>query len=304
MRILFAFNPNSGKAQIKNQLLNILKIFSYEDNEVVVYPSKATKDIYEYVKRSEGRFDLIACSGGDGTLNETVAAVMEYQGEKPPIGYIPSGTTNDYARSLRIPQNMAKAAWNIIGGVPEKVDVGVFNGRYYNYVAAFGAFTEVSYATPQQFKNLLGHQAYVLEGVRSIPNIKPFHMKIETPEVSIEGDYIYGMITNTKSVGGFKNLTGKHVQLNDGLFECTFVKKPADAFDPSELWDSLVKREGNILKNAMLEHFRASMLDIHADIPLAWVLDGEFGGDVSDVHIEVRKQAVKIMIPDALPNWI
>lgn len=304
MKMLFVFNPNSGKAQIKNELLNILKIFSYGGYEVTVYPSRAPRDIYEQVKKSEGRYDLIACSGGDGTLNETVAAVMEYQGEKPPIGYIPSGTTNDFARSLRIPRDMAKAAWNIVGGFWEKIDVGTFNGRYYNYVAAFGAFTEVSYATPQQFKNLLGHQAYVLEGVRSIPNIKPFHMKIEAPDVSIEGDYIYGMITNTKSVGGFKNLTGVNVQLNDGLFECTFVKKPTDMFDANELWNSIVNREGNILKNTMLEHFRASQLDIHADMPLAWVLDGEFGGNVENVHIEVKKQAVKIMLPDALPNWI
>lgn len=302
MKMLFVFNPNSGKAQIKYKLLDILKIFSYGGYEVTVYPSKAQRDIYEYVRMCDGMYDVIVCSGGDGTLNETVAAVMEYKKNHPPIGYIPSGTTNDFARSLHIPKDMVKAAWNIINGCVEKIDVATFNGRYYNYVAAFGAFTEVSYATPQQFKNLLGHQAYILEGVMSLPTIRPFHVRVAAPGVSFEGECIYGMITNTKSVGGFKNLTGKNVRLNDGLYECTFVKQPLDNLDVNELLNSIVRLEGNVLKNSMLLHFRAEQLQVSSDVPLAWVLDGEFGGNVTNVFIEVKKQMVPLIIPNPLPQ--
>lgn len=302
MKMLFIFNPNAGKGQIKNSLLEIVRIFSAGGYEVTIYPTKAIKDAYEYVKAREGTYDIIACSGGDGTLNEVVAAVMEYQGAKPYIGYIPSGTTNDFARSLGIPKNMIRAAEYIINGFAEKIDVATFNGRYYNYVAAFGAFTEVSYATPQQFKNLLGHQAYMIEGVRSLRTIRPFYVEVESPEASFSGNCIYGMITNTKSVGGFKNLAGKNVKLNDGLFECTFIKDPVDNFDANELWNSIVSREGNIWKNTGLVHFRTGCLKIHSDMPLAWVLDGEYGGDVADVQIDVKHQAVEIIVPKKITD--
>lgn len=302
MKMLFVFNPNSGKGQIRNVLLDILKIFSNAGYEVTVYPSKASRDAYDYVKKSEGIYDIISCSGGDGTLNEVVSAVMEYKGVHPPIGYIPGGTTNDFARSLEIPKDMVEAAGNIVNGYVEKIDVATFNGRYYNYVAAFGAFTEVSYATPQQFKNILGHQAYLIEGVKSIPAIKPFHIQVESPGVNFEGDYIYGMITNTKSVGGFKNLTGKDVKLDDGLFECTFIKVPLGSFDVNELWNSIVNKEGNVLKNTWLVNFRTGNLKVHSDVPLAWVLDGEFGGNVSDVDIEVKHKAADIIIPKKISD--
>lgn len=298
-KLLFVFNPNSGKGQIRNYMVDIIKTFSDGGYEITVYPTKAPRDAYEYIRANEGLYDVIACSGGDGTLNETVAAVMEY-GVKPPVGYIPSGTTNDFARSLKIPRSMEEAAKNIVNGYPEKIDVATFNGRYYNYVAAFGAFTEVSYATPQQFKNILGHQAYMIEGVKSLKTIKPFHIEVQSSEVSFEGDCIYGMITNTTSVGGFKNLTGKDVKLNDGLFECTFIKVPVGILDVNELWNSIVNKEGNVLKNAGLINFRAGNLKVHSDVPLAWVLDGEFGGNVSDVDIEVKKQAVEIIVPERI----
>ena len=163
MKMLFVFNPNSGKAQIKNQLMKIIQVFSKAGYEITVYPTKAPLDGYQHILDNEGRYDVITCSGGDGTLNETVAAVLKYKGEKPPIGYIPSGTTNDFAASLGIPRNMVKAAVNIAKGKHFPCDVGIVNGeRSFNYVAAFGAFTRVSYGTPQNLKNILGHQAYEL----------------------------------------------------------------------------------------------------------------------------------------------
>ena len=226
MKMLFVFNPNSGKAQIKNQLMKIIQVFSKAGYEITVYPTKAPLDGYQHILDNEGRYDVITCSGGDGTLNETVAAVLKYKGEKPPIGYIPSGTTNDFAASLGIPRNMVKAAVNIAKGKHFPCDVGIVNGeRSFNYVAAFGAFTRVSYGTPQNLKNILGHQAYVIEAVRSLSTIKPQYMRVYSEEMNVEGNFVYGMISNTDSVGGIKNLTGNDVNLQDGLFEVTLIRE-------------------------------------------------------------------------------
>ena len=164
-------------------------------------------------------------SGGDGTLNEVVRAVLEYQGDKPPIGYIPSGSTNDFATSLNIPKDMVRAAQHIAAGEPVQCDIGRANGeRSFNYVAAFGAFTEVSYATPQHLKNLLGHQAYVLEGVKSLAALKPYKVKVTSNELQVEDSFVYGMVSNTESVGGMRGLAGTGVDLQDGLFEVTLIK--------------------------------------------------------------------------------
>lgn len=293
-KMLFVYNPNSGKAQINEDLSDILQIFSAGGYEITVYPTKAARDGYEQIKKSEGRYDVIACSGGDGTLNETVAAVMEYKGYKPFIGYIPSGTTNDFARSLRISSDRLTAARDIITGDAMACDIGRFNGRYYNYVAAFGAFTEVSYATPQGYKNVLGHQAYVLEGLKSIPFIKPSHMVIETNGQKVEGDFIFGMITNTMSVGGFKNIAGKNVKLDDGLFECTFVRKFDAISDFNGLINSILYKESI---NPYIFHTKMKSITIHSDDAIPWVLDGEFGGNHKDVSIEIVNNGVNIIVP-------
>lgn len=293
-KMLFVYNPNSGKAQINEYLSKILQIFSAAEYEVVVYPTKAQRDGYEKIKQSEGKYDIIACSGGDGTLNETVAAVMEYTGEKPFVGYIPSGTTNDFAKSLGISSDMIQAARDIVEGEVMGCDIGRFNGRYYNYVAAFGAFTEVSYATPQQFKNIFGHQAYVIEGLKSIPFIKPSHMVVEANGESVEGDFLFGMITNTMSVGGFKNIAGKNVKLDDGLFECTFIKAFDAANDFTKLMNAILYKE---CKNPNIFHAKTDKIKIHADKNIPWVLDGEFGGEQQDVSIDIISNAVNIIVP-------
>lgn len=299
-KMLFVYNPNSGKAQIKVYLSEILQIFGAADYEMTVYPTKAQGDGYTKIVASDGMYDVIVCSGGDGTLNETVAAVMEHKITKPFIGYIPSGTTNDFARSLGISGDMIQAAMDIVDGEVMGVDIGRFNGRYYNYVAAFGAFTEASYATPQQFKNLFGHQAYVIEGLKSIPFIKPSHMVIETNGEVVEGDFIYGMITNTMSVGGFKNIAGRNVKLDDGLFECTFVKKLENPMDFSELINSIIykKNDGGIY------HVKTDSIVMRSEIKIPWVLDGEFGGNHDKVDIKIVGNAINIIVPKKYYNAI
>lgn len=292
-KMLLVFNPNSGKAQIAGYLCEIVQILS-EKYEVVIYPTRARMDGYEKIKQCDGRFDIIVCSGGDGTLNETVAAVMEHQISKPFIGYIPSGTTNDFAKSLKVSGDMIKAAKDIINGNAMGCDIGKFNGRYYNYVAAFGAFTEVSYSTPQQVKNILGHPAYLLEALKSIPFIKPVHMTIEVNGETVEGDFIYGMISNTTSVGGIKNISGRDVQLDDGLFECTFIRKIEEIADFNNLITAVINRD---FSNKGIYHTKTKHIDIKSQERVPWVLDGEYGGEHNEVSIDIIANAVNIIVP-------
>lgn len=298
-KMLFVYNPNSGKMQINDNLSEIIQIFSAADYEVTVYPTKAQMDGYDKIKNSDGVYDLIVCSGGDGTLNEAVAAVMEYKDARPFIGYIPSGTTNDFARSLGISNNMIQAAKDIVEGEAKGCDIGMFNGRYYNYVAAFGAFTEVSYATPQEYKNVLGHQAYLLEGLKSIPFIKPSHLIVECDGETVEGDFIYGMVTNTMSVGGFKNIAGRNVKLDDGLFECTFIRKFEAISDFNKLLTAILNKD---VKNPNYFHVKTNHIVIHCDEEIPWVLDGEFGGNHKDVEINIIGNAVNILVPAKIPE--
>ena len=234
--MLFVFNPNSGKAQLKNSLMKIIQIFSNADYEVTVYPTKAALDGYEKIKAAKGLYDIIVCSGGDGTLNEVVSAVITYGDEKVPIGYIPSGSTNDFAKSLGIPSDKIRAAYNVVSGESFSCDIGIINDRrYFNYVAAFGAFTDVAYETPQDLKNMFGHQAYVIEGAKRLLNLKAYKMKVTSSRLDIEDNFIYGMVSNSSSVGGMKGLIGDNVDFQDGVFEVTLIREIRHALDFQQL---------------------------------------------------------------------
>ena len=199
-KMLFVFNPCSGKGQIKTKLLEIIDIFVKGGYEVLVHPTQEPQDGYRQVKKFAQDVDLVVCSGGDGTLDEVVTALMEVEKEVP-LGYIPAGSTNDFANSLSIPKDMAQAARAIVEGKCYSCDVGSFNEDTFVYVAAFGIFTDVSYQTDQNLKNLLGHLAYVLEGTKRIFNVKTYHMKVTSNGETFEDDYIYGMVSNSRSVG-------------------------------------------------------------------------------------------------------
>ena len=269
MKMLFVFNPNSGKAQIKNQLMKIIQVFSKAGYEITVYPTKASLDGYQHILDNEGRYDVITCSGGDGTLNETVAAVLKYKGE-----------------SLGIPRNMTKAAVNIAKGKRFPCDVGIVNGeRSFNYVAAFGAFTRVSYGTPQNLKNILGHQAYVIEAVRSLSTIKSQYMRVYSEEMNVEGNFVYGMISNTDSVGGIKNLTGNDVNLQDGLFEVTLIRELINAFITKDL-----------SKCDWVCTWKAKSVRFESPQPVSWTLDGEYGGEHTEIQFSVKEKAVDFLI--------
>ena len=294
-KIVFVLNPHSGKALIKNALLKIIQVFSEAGYDVTVYPTKAPLDGYEYLKKREGQYDVLVCSGGDGTLNEVVRAVLEYQGDKPPIGYIPSGSTNDFATSLNIPKDMVRAAQHIAAGEPVQCDIGRANGeRSFNYVAAFGAFTEVSYATPQHLKNLLGHQAYVLEGVKSLAALKPYKVKVTSNELQVEDSFVYGMVSNTESVGGMRGLAGTGVDLQDGLFEVTLIKTPQNILELNEIIQAVLAGKSD--NNKYFYQFRSRAVKFISEVPVAWTQDGEFGGYHEVVDVKNDRQALRLLV--------
>lgn len=291
-KLLFIFNPQAGKAQIKNKLLSILEIMVKAEYEVTIYPTQGKEDALHIVQDRAADFDLIVCSGGDGTLDETVSGLMR-SGHPVPLGYIPAGSTNDFANSLKIPRDMIKAAQIAVMGQRFACDVGSFNEKSFIYVAAFGIFTEVSYRTRQEWKNILGHAAYILEGVKSLPEITSYSMRVEYNDVVIEDEFIYGMITNSNSVGGFKNMTGKNILLDDGKFEVTLIRSPRNFAELNEILASLT----NLIDNTdLIYSAKSDQITIVSEEQIPWTLDGEFGGKVQKVDIRNRHRALEIMV--------
>ncbi len=293
-RLLFILNPFSGKAQIKNQLLEIVDNMVKAGYEVTVYPTQARGDAIHKVEEEAAAYDLLVCSGGDGTLDEVVTGMM-HRGLNMPLGYIPAGSTNDFATSLGIPKDMVKAANAAVAGKEFPCDIGSFNGDYFVYVAAFGLFTDVSYKTSQEWKNVLGHAAYILEGVRSLHDIPSFRMQVEYDNTRLQDEFIYGMISNSTSVGGFKGMTGKDVLLDDGVFEVTLIKKPKNPIELNEIIASLI----NLVDDTdMVYSFKTDEVKFTANEDIPWTLDGEYGGAHAEVLVRNLCRTVKIMIPD------
>lgn len=293
-KMLFIYNPRAGKSKIRSNLLDMIDIFTKAGYEVTAYPTQAGGDgIKAVAERNPDYYDIVACSGGDGTLDEVVTGMMQCE-KRLPIGYVPAGTTNDFASSLKIPKNMEQAAEVIVGGEDFACDIGSFNQDIFVYIAAFGLFTDVSYETRQDMKNVLGHMAYLLEGMKRISNIKSHIMRVECEDTVIKGDFIFGMITNSLSVGGFKRITGKYVQLDDGEFEVTLVKRPSNPMELNTIMAALLNRNIN---TDLMYCFTASSLKIFSEEEVAWTLDGEYGGMHKEVAIRNCRQALTIRIP-------
>lgn len=291
-KVLFIVNPKSGRGVIRNHLLNIIDIFTKAEFDLGIYISQSAGDARNKTKEAAGKYDLIVCSGGDGTLDEVISGVMESE-KKPCIGYLPCGSTNDFANSVGIPKTLAVAARHIAEWKEFPCDIGLFNQDYFVYIAAFGLFTDVSYETNQDMKNVLGHLAYVLEGATRLMDIKSYEMKIEADDIEIEGKFIYGMVTNSTSVGGFKNITGKNVKLDDGLFEVTLIRTPRDITELNEIVQAVLS--GKTHDNYFYQ-FRTSKITFSSPYELPWTLDGEFGGYHNEVKIENAKHALTLLI--------
>lgn len=295
-RILFVYNPKAGKGTIVKNLHEIVNTFVKANGTVTVCPTQARGDACRRIQeRDAGQYDLIVCSGGDGTLRETVDGLIK-SGVSTPVGYIPTGSTNDFARSLGLSDDIGEATETIIQGKPFLCDAGTFNGENFVYIAAFGLFTEVSYATNQQWKNIFGHVAYILEGVKSLSSIQSYEMQIEHDEGVMKGNYIYGMITNSLSVGGFKNITGKDVSFDDGKFEVILIRRPATFAELNDIVISLVKQSFDAV---CMESFKTSYLKVKSRDEVNWTLDGEFGGTYRDVEIKNVQKAFPIMVKNS-----
>lgn len=293
-KMLFVYNPNAGKGLLKPKLSDVLDLFVKADYEVVVYPTQRYKDAYHKVVHMDEDYDIIVCSGGDGTLDEVVTGMMKKpKKHRIPIGYIPTGTTNDFASSLHISRDILKSAHISVHGKPFACDVGMFNSDVFIYVAAFGLFTDVPYQTDQKLKNALGHAAYLLEGVKRLSNIPSYQIKVTSGDRVIEDTFMIGMISNSRSVAGFRDIMGKDVRFNDGEFEVTLVKKPKKLSDMNEIVTSLLM--GNFDEKHIYT-FKTKEILFESKEEIPWTLDGEFGGQHDKVHIINKKQALQIMV--------
>lgn len=293
-KMLFIYNPNAGKGLLKAKLSDVLDIMVKAGYELTVYPTQSYKDAYRKVVHMDRDYDIVVCSGGDGTLDEVVTGMMKRdKGDRVPIGYIPTGTTNDFASSLHISRDIMEAADTTVHGKPFACDVGKFNKDVFVYVAAFGLFTDVPYQTDQKLKNALGHAAYVLEGAKRLSNIPSYHIKVTVEDRVIEDEFMIGMITNSRSVAGFRSIMNKDVKFDDGEFEVTLIKKPKTLIGLQEIITAL------LVENFDTKHmytFKAKEITLEAKEEIPWTLDGEFGGQHEEVHIINKRQALEIMI--------
>lgn len=289
--MLFVMNPFAGMRKANRYLADIITIFNRADYDVQIYMTAGQGDAARIVREHVKNVDVIVCAGGDGTFNETINGMLECSEDKP-IGYIPCGSTNDFASSLHLPTNPLKAAQLIAEGTPKRYDVGKFGNRYFSYVASFGAFTRASYATPQNVKNALGHTAYLLEGIQEISQLKPSHVRIEQEDRVIEDDFLFGAISNSTSVGGILTLDPKQVDMTDGKFELLLVRSPKDLLEVSECLMALQKQQYNC---AMMTFLSASRLTVHASKTMPWTLDGEREDGHKIIEVENLHHAIQII---------
>lgn len=290
-KLLFVFNPKSGMGLIKNNLLDIIDVMVKAGYEPTVYPTQARGDATRKVREDGAGYERIVCSGGDGTLDEVVTGMREANLDIP-LGYIPAGSTNDFARTLGISNDMVKAAGVAVGEHIFPCDVGQFNDDTFIYIAGFGIFTEISYDTPQELKNVLGHAAYILSAAKSLATIPSYLMQIEANGEMIQDRFIYGMITNSVSVAGFKGLTGKDVQLDDGEFEVTLIKSPSNPIELTEIMEYLT---GIISETAMVYTFKTAHIRVRSRSSVNWTIDGENGGEHWSVEIKNHHKKLNIL---------
>ena len=296
-KLLFVYNPHSGKGELKQSLSDVLSIFTASEYDVTVHPTSASRDGQNYIAQRGGEYDLIVCSGGDGMLHELVCAMTE-SGIDKPCGYIPSGTVNDFAASLKIPKEPAEAAKMITKGNYEDIDVGRFNGGNFAYVAAFGMFTNVSYATDQKLKNTFGAMAYFIEIMKNMDlnnfRSSSVHASIRYENNCVEDDFIFGMTGNTFSVAGQKIPVPVGAEMTDGLLDGIFVKTPKTLAEFELLKKALITQKFNA-PNIICA--KSDRFTVSSETEIPWTLDGEFGGNYINTEISIQKQVLKIAVP-------
>ncbi len=290
-RLLLIMNPYAGQKSGKRYLADILELFCQHGYAPMVFMTIGTGNGYECAKAYAEAADLVVCIGGDGTFNEVVSGIID-SGADVPIGYIPCGSTNDFASGLKLSKTPIRAAKDILEGIPKTYDVGRFGERYFSYVASFGAFTRASYATPQNLKNALGHLAYILEGIKDLPNIRPVHMRLESADKVFEDDYVFGAISNSTSLGGVLTIDPNVVDLNDGLFELLLIKYPKNAVELNECIRCLQEKK---YQSSMITFHSTDRVVITADESVDWTLDGEHEPGSAHITVENRHNAFRLI---------
>jgi len=290
-KMLFVMNPYSGMRRASKYLADVIALFNQADYEVIVHMTRGQGDATEVVKSRAGDMDLVVCCGGDGTFNETISGIL-YAGANVPVGYIPAGSTNDFATSLKLSGNIMQAASDIIEGEPVAYDVGKFGDRYFSYVASFGAFTRASYATPQNIKNALGHTAYLLEGISELSQIRKEHVRMEIDGQVVEDDFLFGAISNSTSVGGILTLSPDVVDLADGQMEILLVRAARSLAEITECIQAVQSQKYNC---AMITFQSAKKVKIYADPQMPWTLDGEREEGHAQVDVENVHHAIRLV---------
>lgn len=289
--MLFILNPNAGQRKANKHLAEILSVFNRADYDVNVYVTAGSGEAKEVAKARAGEVDVVVCCGGDGTYNEVMTGLLQ-SGANTPIGYIPAGSTNDFASSLGLPSNPVEAAKVIAEGKCRCYDVGCFGGRHFAYVASFGAFTRTSYATPQSVKNALGHTAYLLEGIQELSQIKKYHLRFETDEETVEDDFIFGAICNSTSLGGILKLDANVVDMRDGKFELLLVRAPKDLMELTGFFQALQTKKYNC---AMMTFLNTANVHITAPGDMCWTIDGEREEGRDEIKVINLQRAIRVM---------
>ena len=291
-KMLFVMNPFAGQRKANKFLPEILGLFNQAGYDTLTYMTAGPGDAVPAVERLSEGMDLVVCCGGDGTFNETVSGLLR-AGRDIPIGYIPAGSTNDFAASLKLPTNILQAAQHIVEGQPVAYDVGLFGQRYFSYVASFGAFTRASYATPQTVKNALGHTAYLLEGINELSQIRKFHVRMELDDEVVEDDFLFGAISNSVSVGGILTLRPDQVDMGDGLMEILLVRAPRSLTELTECLQALQFQKYDSC--AMITFRSTRQVKVYADKEMPWTLDGEREDGHDQVMVQNLHHAIRLI---------
>lgn len=290
-KLLFIMNPFAGQKKANKVLPEILMLFTEAGYEINISMTTGPGAATQLAAERGGMVDLVVCCGGDGTLNETIAGLLQ-AGLDVPVGYIPSGTTNDFASSLNLSHNPILAARDILEGEPVAYDICKFGDRYFCYVASFGAFTKASYAVPQTLKNALGHTAYVLGGISELSQIRNEHVRMEIDGEVVEDDFLFGAICNSTSVGGILTLPQNQVDMGDGIFEVMLIRAPRHL---NEITDCILAVQNQTYNCGMITFRPAKAVKILADPFMAWTLDGEKADGYQEIQVENLHHAIKIV---------
>ena len=293
-RVLLMVNPMAGRQKIRNELLYVVDTLTKAGYETIIYTTQGRDATRDLLAEKDSQYDRVICCGGDGTFNEILSATMHWD-KRPILGYIPAGTTNDFAAGLKLPSDIREAAVNIVRGTPHTVDAGLFNTSYFSYVASFGAFTETSYSTPQNFKNALGHLAYILEGIKEIPAFTSYTVCVEADGQIYKDSYIFGAVSNARSVGGILKISDSLVDLNDGVFEVMMIKMPKTLMDLSAIVTSLTSLNPLKYDPSMFLFLQTKELKITFEQEMVWSLDGERVSGGKEARIACIKDAFKIL---------